>query len=223
MTAPASTIPRDASIPALLLGAAGGALLGARKRHSPAGTIAALAGVALVGIASRGPATRALRRAGTRRRTAHLRLSFVVPQPVSTVFRFCANFENYPRFVRALLEVHDFGDGRSHWVALTPTNDVLEWDALTTKYLTNRVIAWRSTPNAPLETSAILRFVPERDGGTCVKVAIDYCIPTERVREAVVALASRKRVRELEADIRRLGDEISAAPDDVLSGADAPR
>jgi uncharacterized membrane protein len=142
-------------------------------------------------------------------------MSFVVPQPVSTVFRFCANFENYPRFVRALLEVQDFGDGRSHWMAVTPSNDVLEWDALTTKYLTNRVIAWRSAPTAPLETSTILRFVPERDGGTCVKVAIDYCIPTEHLREAVVALASRKRVRELEADIRRLGDEIAEKPADV--------
>jgi uncharacterized membrane protein len=222
MTVHAQQISSGASVPALLLGAAGGALVGGRKPHSAAGTVAALAGIALVGIASREPAARALRRAATRRRTAHVRLSFVVPQPVSVVFHFCANFENYPRFVRALLEVEDFGDGRSHWVALMPSNDVLEWDALTTKYLTNRVIAWRSTPNAPLETSAILRFVPERDGGTCVKVAIDYCIPAERVREAVFALASRKRVRELESDIRRLGEEIDENPDDVRDD-DAPR
>jgi uncharacterized membrane protein len=221
MTTRARSIPDGPSAPALLLGAAGGALVGGRKRHSAAGAVAALAGIALVGIASRQPLASALRRAATRRRTAHVRLSFVVPQPVSVVFHFCANFENYPRFVRALLEVEDFGDGRSHWVALTPSNDVLEWDALTTKYLTNRVIAWRSTPNAPLETSAILRFVPERDGGTCVKVAIDYCIPTERVREAVVALASRRRVRELESDIRRLGEKIDEDPDDA-SYDDAP-
>ena len=221
MTASALPITEVPSIPALLLGAAGGALVGGRKRHSTTGTVAALAGIALVGIASRQHAVRALRRAATRRRTAHLRLSFVVPQPVSVVFHFCANFENYPRFVRALLEVEDFGDGRSHWVARTPSNGVLEWDALTTKYLTNRVIAWRSTPNAPLETSAVLRFVPERTGGTCVKVAIDYCIPAERVREAVVALASRRRVRELESDIRRLGEEIDENPDDVRDG-DAP-
>jgi uncharacterized membrane protein len=218
MTARTRSISDGPSAPALLLGAAGGALVGGRKRHSAAGVVAALAGIALVGIASRQPVARALRRAATRRRTAHIRLSFVVPQPVSVVFHFCANFENYPRFVRALLEVEDFGDGRSHWVALTPSNDVLEWDALTTKYLTNRVIAWRSTPNAPLETSAILRFVPERDGGTCVKVAIDYCIPTERVREAVAALASRRRVRELESDIRRLGEKIDENPDDASYG-----
>jgi uncharacterized membrane protein len=206
-TSPTAQSP-DASLPSLLLGAAGGALVGARRRQSAAGTLAALAGLAMVGIAARQPVADTLRRAATRRRTAHLRLSFVVPQPVSTVFRFCADFENYPKFIRALRKVQDFGDGRSHWVGWSPSGDLLEWDALTTKYVTNRVIAWRSTPESPVETVGVVRFVPEREGGTCVKVALDYCAPTERMADAVAALATRRRVRELEADIRRLGERL---------------
>jgi 5-methylcytosine-specific restriction endonuclease McrBC regulatory subunit McrC len=40
-------------------------------------------------------------------------------------------------------------------------------------------------------------------------------VPTERVKEAVAVLASRRRTREIEADIRQLGqrlDEISPVP-----------
>ena len=173
--------------------------------------LATLAGLALVGVAASGPVGHALRRAGTRRRTAQVRLSLVVPQPVSTVFRFCCNFENFPTFVRALREVHDFGDGRSRWVGWSPNGRLVEWDAVTTKFVPNRVIAWQSTPGSAVRTSCTIRFVPDRSGGTCVKVAVDYVLPTERIKDAVAALASRKRTRELEADIMRLGEQFDTA------------
>ena len=206
-------------IPSLILGAAGGALVGSRSRRPAAGAVATLAGLALVGVAASGPLAAALRRAGTRRHTDRVRLSFVVPQPVTTVFRFCSDFENFPRFIRALREVHDFGDGRSHWVASSPNGRILEWDAVTTKFVPNRVIAWQSTPGSLVRTSCTIRVVPERDGGTCVRVAIDYSLPTHRIRDAVAALASRRRTRELEADIRRLGEHVDAGPSVAAPGA----
>lgn len=208
MTSP--TVPTK-PYPLLLIGAAGGALVGARPRRPAAGAIATLAGLALVGVAASGPLTQALRRAGTRRHSAHLRFSFVVTQPVSAVFKFCSDFENFPRLVRSLREVEDFGDGRSHWIASTPSGRIIEWDAVTTKFVPNKVIAWQSTPRAPLRTSCTIRVIPERDGGTCVKVAIDYSIPTDRVKDAVAALASRRRSRELELEIRRLGELLDTA------------
>ena len=201
--------------PSLLLGAAGGALVGARPRNSGARALATIAGLALVGIAASGPMSQALRRVGTRRRAVHLRFSFVVPHPVTTVFRFFSDFENFPRLVRALRQVEDFGDGRSHWVASGTGGRILEWDSVTTKFVTNRVIAWQSTPSSFVRTSCTVRFVPERDGSTCLKVAIDYSVPTDGIKDTVAAIASRKRTREIEGDIRMLGrrlDEMSPVP-----------
>ena len=212
MTSP--TIPTK-PIPSLLLGAAGGALLGGRPRRPAAGALAALAGLTLVGVAASGPVGQALRRAGTRRRSAHLRLSFVVPHPVSAVFRFCSDFENFPQFIRALREVHDFGDGRSHWVGWAPDGRLVEWDAVTTKFVPGRVVAWQSTPSSGARVACTIRLFPERLGGTCVKVAIDYSLPAERLKDAVAALASRKRTRELEDDIRRLGERLDALAADA--------
>lgn len=199
-------------LPSLLLGAAGGALVGGRPHRRAAGAIATLAGLALVGVAASGPVSEALRRAGTRRRTMHLRFSFAVPQAASIVFRFCSDFENFPALVSAVREVRDFGDGRSHWVASGSGGRTLEWDAVTTKFVPYRVIAWQSTSDSAVRTSCTLRFIPERDGGTCVRVALDYASPTDRVKDAVAALASRRRTRQIESDIRRLGERIDAAP-----------
>ena len=205
MTAPGNhTDP----LPSLLLGMAGGALVGSRPRRSTVGALAAVTGLVLVGLAARQPVSAALQRAGTRRRSVRLRMSFVVPHPVSEVFRFCSDFENFPRFIRALRTVEDFGDGRSHWVSSTPSGGTLEWDAQTTKYVTNRVIAWQNTPRSRVRMDGTIRFVPENPGETCLKVALDYSVPTDSIADAVAALANRKLSRDLESDIRRLGEKL---------------
>jgi uncharacterized membrane protein len=157
----------------------------------------------LLGVAAHRPLADALRRAGTRRRGADIEFSFVVARPVEQVFAFCANFENFPRFIGALREVRDTGDGRSHWCAGTPSGGDTEWDATTTKFVTNSVIAWKSVANAPVETSGLLRFSPE-DGSTRVHVTMFYRVVGGSMADALVALTSPRRAHELEADIRRL-------------------
>lgn len=166
----------------------------------------------MVGVAASGPVGEALRRAGARRRSIYLRLSLVVPHPASTVFRWCSDFENFPSLVRAVQSVHDFGDGRSHWVATGTGGRVVEWDTVTTKFVPYRVIAWESTPGSLVRTSGTIRFSPERNGGTCVRVAVDYTNSTNGIKDAVAALAARRRNREIESDIRRLGERLDAMP-----------
>jgi uncharacterized membrane protein len=203
------TIPSPSSpIPSLVLGAAGGAMVGARQRRTTVGAVTAIAGLALVGVAAHRPLADALRRAAARRRSVALRLSFSVRQPVSEVFHFCTDFSNFPRFIGALREVTDYGDGRSHWVASTPTGAPIEWNAETTKFVTNRVIAWRSTPGSPVSATGMLRFVSQSDGGTCIKVALDYCVNRMSVTDAVAALATRASAKWIEADVRRLAEHL---------------
>lgn len=197
--------PRSISpLSALLLGAAGGALIGSRRSLSiPARAAATVGGWALIGAASQRPVVEALRRAGTRRRAASLDFSFVVPHPVDVVFDFCRDLENFPLIIGALREVRDYGDGRSHWCASTPTGGTIEWDATTTKYLPNSVIALQSVARAPVRMHATLRFTP--DGATTnLKVTADYQVVNGGLADALVALVMPSREAELEADIRRL-------------------
>jgi uncharacterized membrane protein len=192
------------SFTALLAALGGGVLLGARPRHDGrARPIATLAGLALLGVAAHRPIANALRKAGNERRSGVLRFSFVVNRPVEEVFRYCADFENFPQLIGTLREVRDAGDGRSHWCATTPGGGEIEWDAVTTKFVTNSVIGWQNTVDAPLSTSGILRFSPE-DDRTCVRVAIEYRVLKSGMGDALAALVKPPLTYELEADIRTL-------------------
>lgn len=193
----------QASVVMLLAAVGGGAVLGARPGSTRARPVAMLAGLALVGIAAHRPLADALRRVGTKRRSADLRFSFTIDRPVEQVFGFCADFENFPRFIESLREVRDNGDGRSHWCASTPSGGTIEWDAVTTKFVTNSVIGWRNVPGAPVETTGLLRFSPEA-GRTCVRVAINYAVPNGSFADAIAALAAPRRAGRIEQDIRSL-------------------
>jgi uncharacterized membrane protein len=218
MTTPAlqsNVVPAPMPLPALLLGLVGGALFGARRTMSrPTRAAATIGGLALIGAAAHRPVTEAVRRAGTRRRSGKVAVSFLVPHPVEIVFAFCRDFENFPLFIGALREVRDYGDGRSHWCASTPAGGTIEWDTVTTKYVPNRVLAWTSVGGSPIETSARIRFVPEgRD--TCVKIDAAYRVLDGSLADAVAALATPTRARDLKADVRRLGlylDTVLANP-----------
>lgn len=206
LTAPADT---RASLPLLLAAIGGGLILGARpQRGKAARPFLTLAGMALVGIASHRPLADALRHAGTRRRRGDLHFSFLVDRPVEQVFAFCANFENFPKFIGALREVRDNGDGRSHWCATTPSGGTIEWNATTTKFVTNSVIGWSSVPNSPIETTGLVRFSPEGKS-TCVRVALSYRVYDGSMVDALVALTSPTRARALEADIRGMDAQIA--------------
>lgn len=207
LPAPAAAPP---SVAFMLAALGGGLILGARPRDdTPARSIATLAGLALLGYAAHRPLSDALRRAGTQRRSADLRFSFVVERPVEEVFAFCANFENFPTFISALRQVRDTGDGRSHWCASTPSGGEIEWNAVTTKFVTNSVIGWKNVPGAPVQTTGLLRFVNE-GGTTCVRVAIDYHVFESGMADALAALATPRRAREIEADIRKLEQTLRA-------------
>lgn len=195
----------------LLLGLLGGALVGSRRGLTGnARAAATVGGLALIGAAVHRPLANGLRALGTRRRAGRVCISFVVNHPVEAVFGFCRDFENFPLFIGSLRQVRDFGDGRSHWCASTPSGGTIEWDTVTTKYVPNRVIAWTSVEGSPIETSSRMRFVPEGDGTCCVKVDTRYCVREGSMADAVAALVTPQRMGELEADLRRLGPYLDS-------------
>lgn len=208
-------------LPLLLAAAGGGLMLGARSRGGERGRpLLTLAGIALVGIATHRPLANALKRLGTRLRSAERQFSFVVDRPVEQVFAFCADFENFPKFIGALREVRDTGDGRSHWCASTPRGGTVEWSATTTKFVTNSVIGWQSIPGSPIEAAGLLRFSPE-GSSTCVKVALSYRVVDGGFANTLRALVSPYRARALEAEFRKIDTQLPLTSVPVPSAASA--
>jgi uncharacterized membrane protein len=204
---------------ALLLALCGGTLLASRRAlPRRAANVATAAGLAMLGVAAFPPLAAFVRRAGARRRGAEIRMSMVIDRPVEDVFAFCRDFENYPRFIGSLRGVTDYGDGRSRWCASTPAGNTIEWEAVTTKYVPNRVIAWHTIAGSPVHATGTLRFRPE-EGHTCLQILLSYeLIDESAMQDALAALISPPRTRQLEADVRKLATYLETALDRESAG-----
>ena len=202
-----------------------GALFGyATGRRDRAAVAARATGVGLL-VATWIPALAGrLLRAGAARRRIHLRKTLVIERPVRDVFAFCRDFENFPRVIQSLHRITDYQDGRSRWEVVSPSGEVLAWDAEVTKYVPNAVIAWRSAPGAIVDCNGLIRFAPTPSGGTRLQIQIDYDPRTTGFGDAVRALFDISRERQLEADLARANFYIKGqAPHvDVVGADDSP-
>jgi uncharacterized membrane protein len=114
--------------------------------------------------------------AWTARRSAgriEIRHSIDIDTPVERVFEFWSRFENLPQFMSHVREVRSLGGGRTHWVVSGPAGTPIEWDAVTTRFEANRMIAWRTVEGALVEHTGSVRF--SRHGNrTRVHVTMSY-------------------------------------------------
>jgi uncharacterized membrane protein len=173
---------------------------------------ARVAGAGLL-LAAFAPAlTRQILRIGAARRRVHLRTSIEIDRPVRDVFEFCRDFENFPRVVQSLHCIVDHQDGRSRWEVMSPSGEILAWNAQVTKYVPNAVIAWRSVPGSIVDCNGLIRFSPLAQGGTRLQIEVDYDPCHTGLSDAVRALFDSPRTEQLEADLARANFYIESQP-----------
>lgn len=153
-----------------------------------------------------------LLKAGAARRRIHLRKTLIIDRPVRDVFTFCRDFENFPRVIQSLHRIVDFQDGRSRWEVVSPSGEILTWDAEVTKYVPNAVIGWRSLPGSVVDCNGLIRFAPMPDGGTRLQIQIDYDPGATGFADAVRALLDIPRERQLDLDLSRANFFIEGQP-----------
>ena len=73
--------------------------------------------------------------------------SIEVNVPVQIAYHQWTQFEEFPRFMEGVKEVHQLGDCHLHWKAEIRGQDV-EWDAEITEQVPNQRIAWTSLGGA---------------------------------------------------------------------------
>jgi uncharacterized membrane protein len=136
----------------------------------------------------------------------------VIDRPVREVFTFCRDFENFPRVIQSLHRITDFQDGRSRWEVMSPSGEILTWDAEVTKYVPNAVLAWRSLPGSIVDCNGLIRFAPTPSGGTRLQIQIDYDPGTTGFTDALRALLDIPREQQLEADLSRANFYLEGQP-----------
>lgn len=169
---------------------------------------AAVAGVSALDVLcskdfSEGPGTQRSQR-GNIRGVANVRKSIIVNRPAEELYRLWRNFEQLPRFMGHLLEVHVESDKRSHWVAKGPMGSQLEWDAEIINEHPNELIAWRSLENADVDHAGSVRFEPAIGGrGTIVRVELQYRPPAGSTGAKLAKLLGQSPAKQIAVDLTR--------------------
>jgi len=140
----------------------------------------------------------------TGRRAVDIQKTININAPVEEVFAYWSNFENFPHFMSHVHDVSDLGNDRSHWVVDGPAGVPVSWDATITRYIPNRVLAWRSEPGSTVANAGIIRFSPNPDGGTQFNVQLSYNPPAGALGHAVAAFFGSDPKRTMDDDLMRL-------------------
>ena len=123
------------------------------------------------------------------------------------IYKFWANFENFPKFMEHIKSVKKTGDRTSHWVMQGPLGVDVSWDAETTRLDENERIAWNSKDNSALKTSGQVIFTALGENETQIAVTLHYDPPAGAAGEAVAQLLANPEKR-LNEDLRRFKEFI---------------
>jgi uncharacterized membrane protein len=189
----------------LLAGVTGGMLTywGAQRRDLP-GIV--LGGVGLSMLA-RGLTNMEIERlvgVGSDHRGVDIQKTINIMAPVEQVFAAWANYEYFPYFMSHVQGVRDLGNGRSHWVIAGPAGVPVEWDAVMTEYIPNKIMAWKSEPGATVQHAGVIHFESNPDNSTRVHVRLSYRPPAGAAGHVIAKLFGADPKQQMDADLLRM-------------------
>ncbi|HEU4524769.1 MAG TPA: SRPBCC family protein [Gemmatimonadales bacterium] len=189
----------------LAAGAIGGAAVyrGLRSEGVGGPALIALGGMLLARALTNLPAERLIG-LGAGRRAVDVQRAIHVDAPINRVWELWSDIERWPRFMSHVKEVRRTGDGRSHWVAAGPAGTSVEWEAVTTQWIPEEVIAWKSVEGSTVEHSGRVLFRRDDRGGTLIEVRMSYNPPAGAVGHTVASLFGADPESAMEEDLQRL-------------------
>ncbi|HEV3119051.1 MAG TPA: SRPBCC family protein, partial [Gemmataceae bacterium] len=108
------------------------------------------------------------------RRGVDVHKAIIIEAPIEQVFSCWAEYDNFPRFLSGLREVHSLGNGQSRWVARGPEGMPIAWNAFLTEFVPDQMLAWRSDPDSIIPNTGMVRFEPHGAGNTRVDLRLCY-------------------------------------------------
>ena len=167
------------------------------------GTAAGLGGLLLLGRAAMNLEIRRLLGVGGGRRGINIHKTITVNAPADEVFYFWSNYENFPRFMSHVTQVHRSNDGYAHWTVAGPAGVPVEFDTVETRHEPYRCIAWKTEAGGPVAHAGIVRFDPD-GGGTRIDLRMSYNPLGGVVAHAVVSLFGADPKSAMDEDLLRL-------------------
>jgi uncharacterized membrane protein len=137
--------------------------------------------------------------------------SIEVNVSVRTAYNQWTQFEEFPRFMDGIKEVHQLDDRRLHWKAQIGGKEK-EWDAEITEQIPDQRIAWKSLGGAM--NQGMVTFESLSDNKSLVQLNIAYepggMMETIGDETGAVTLRVKKELEKFKAYIESRGRETGA-------------
>jgi uncharacterized membrane protein len=197
---------RGAWNPTLQAGAMGAGTLmmtyGIILRRGLIGTAIGAVGGAL---ALRGALNRPFNEIVGKRGGITIQKAIVVNQPIHVVYDLWSRLDNFPLFMEHVREVDvQLGGNRSRWIVDGPAGAKTEFEAETTEMSPDRVIAWRTLEEQPIEHTGRITFEQIDEGSTRVFVTMTYKPPAGVVGHAVAHILGWDPKSRMDDDLIRM-------------------
>jgi uncharacterized membrane protein len=142
-----------------------------------------------------------------------------VDVPVRTAYDQWTQFEDFPRFMSSVQEVHQIDDTHLHWNAKV-AGKPKQWDAEITEQIPDQRIAWRST-SGPL-SMGVVTFDKVREDCTRVTLRMVYGPESmdEKIGDALgaVKMEAQRNLANFKKMIESQGSETGAWRGSVENG-----
>ena len=137
--------------------------------------------------------------------------SIEVNVPVQTAYNQWTQFEEFPRFMEGIKEVHQLDDRRLHWKAQIGGKEK-EWDAKITEQIPDQRIAWKGLGGAM--NQGMVTFESLSDNKSLVQLNMAYqpegMVETIGDETGAVTLRVKKDLEKFKAYIESRGRETGA-------------
>ena len=136
-------------------------------------------------------------------RAVKIERSIRIDAAPDALYRFWRDFENLPQVMRHIESVQVLDARRSRWRAKAPAGQTIEWDAVVHNEIPGQLIAWKSVEGATVPNAGSVHFTPAADGGTVVKVVLEYQPPAGRMGQLFAQVFGREPELQVREDLGR--------------------
>lgn len=147
------------------------------------------------------------------RRAMKLRKTMQLDAPIQDVFGFWREFENFPLFMTAVMDVRTHGDKhRSHWTIRGPAGRPIHFDAEVTRSVPNQLLAWKTLPGSLIRHAGQVRFFPGERGTTKIELDLSYNPPAGILGYELAKLLGMEPKKRIEEALYQMKQLIEQGP-----------
>lgn len=133
-----------------------------------------------------------------------LRKTIRINAPISDLFDFWTNPENYPKAFSHVTKIERMGENLFRWTVTGPAGIPIGWDGMLTRVVPNTLVEWKSLPGSAVGSFGVVHFDPHYDASTRIDVRMFYRPPAGILGRFFAELFGPNPKQILDQDLKRL-------------------